>query len=630
MSGEEHPAGPALGVTDVLASIGPDDITRMLDQLSDGVLVFDAQWRFRYVNDPAARLLGRPRHDLVGAHAWTVFPEAVGGPTYTAYHEARREGRAVSATEFFAPLGRHFEARAYPMDTELAVVFRDVTEMRVAQDEIHELADRLSEAERIAGFGVWRWDIATDVVRWSEELHHIYGVRPGEFGGTVEDFVGRLHPDDRDRVAGHIAQAVQTLEPFAFEERVLRPDGTERRLLSQGRVIPGPDGAAATLVGVCHDVTERVQAQRALGLSERRMRAIIDNSPSVIAVKGLEGEYVMANAEAGRLVGLPADELIGRLCTELFDPGVAAAVRKADRAAIAGAAPVFGEAVVTRDGDPRTYVMVSFPLPDDEGRPVEVCTIATDVTEQRERAGERREREDWRARITGAIAEDRLVLHAQPIVEVATGATSSSELLVRMRSESDAEVLLAPGAFLPAAERFGLIQAIDAWVVRQALAMAAGRRLEVNLSAVTLSDPEARHEILGLLSAAPVAAANLVLEITETAVAEHIEAASEFAADIAALGCGLSLDDFGTGFGSFTYLRRLPLRYLKIDRTFVSGLRGSRDDRRVVNSILGIARQFGLSTIAEGVEDAETLELLREMGADYVQGFHLGRPAPIG
>lgn len=623
--GDEHPTG----TTDVSTSIDPADVVRMLDRLSDGVLVLDAQWRFRYVNDPAADLLGRSREELVGAHAWTLFPEAVGGPTYTAYHEARRERRAVSATEFFAPLGRHFEARAYPMDDDLAVIFRDVSEMRVAQEEIHELADRLSEAERIARFGVWRWDVATDVVLWSDELHHIYGVRPGEFGGTVEDFVGRLHPGDRDRVAGHIAHAVQTLEPFAFEERILRPDGTERRLLSQGRVIPGPDGGAATLVGVCHDVTERVLAERALGLSERRMRAIIDNSPSVIAVKGLDGEYLMANAEAGRLVGLPPDELIGRLCTDLFEPEVADRVRAADRAAVAGAEAVFSEAVVDRNGDPRTYVMVTFPLPDDEGRPVEVCTIATDVTEQRERAGERREREEWQERISGAIAEGRMVLHAQPIVEVATGATSSSELLVRMRSASDPAVLLQPGSFLPAAERFGLIQAIDAWVVRQALRMAVDRRLEVNLSAVTLSDPEARSEILGLLAAAPGAAANLVLEITETAVAEHIDAASEFAADIAALGCGLSLDDFGTGFGSFTYLRRLPLRYLKIDRTFVSGLQGSRDDRRVVHSILGIARQFGLSTIAEGVEDEATLELLREMGADFVQGFHLGRPAPL-
>jgi len=189
--------------------------------------------------------------------------------------------------------------------------------------------------------------------------------------------------------------------------------------------------------------------------------------------------------------------------------------------------------------------------------------------------------------------------------------------------------LIAPGAFLPAAERFGLIQAIDAWVVRQALAMAADRRLEVNLSAVTLCDPDARREIVGMLAAEPVAAQNIVFEITETAALDHLDAAVSFAEDITLLGCGLALDDFGTGFGSFTYLRRLPLRYLKIDMTFVSELVGSVDDRRVVQSIIGIAEQFGLRTIAEGVEDQATLDLLREMRADYVQGYHIGRPAPV-
>ena len=120
-----------------------------------------------------------------------------------------------------------------------------------------------------------------------------------------------------------------------------------------------------------------------------------------------------------------------------------------------------------------------------------------------------------------------------------------------------------------------------------------------------------------------------MFEITETAAAAHLEAARAFADEITEIGCRLALDDFGVGFGSFTYLRSLPLSYIKIDLSFVRGLVGSRDDRRVVESIIGIARQFGLKTIAEGVEDAATLELLRELGADFVQGYHLGRPAPL-
>jgi EAL domain-containing protein (putative c-di-GMP-specific phosphodiesterase class I) len=110
---------------------------------------------------------------------------------------------------------------------------------------------------------------------------------------------------------------------------------------------------------------------------------------------------------------------------------------------------------------------------------------------------------------------------------------------------------------------------------------------------------------------------------------EHLDAVCEFAGAVTELGCGLALDDFGTGFGSFTYLRALPLRYLKVDVSFVRHLALRPDDQRMVRSIVQIAEQFGLQTVAEGVEDEATLELLVSMGADFAQGFHLGRPVPL-
>lgn len=613
---------------DLFGSLRPDAVVEMLDRLTDGMFVFDAEWRFRYINEPAAEMLGHTRDELLGAHAWTIFPEAVGGPSYLAYAEARHENRSVRVTEYYAPLEKRFEIRAYPVDRDLVVLFRDITQSQRVEDELREYAARMAEAEGIAGFGVWRWDLAAQTVRWSDELHAIYGLQPGEFGGTVEDFVALLHPDDRDRIWAKIAHALDAYEPFAFEERIRRPDGTERLLLSQGRVVLGEDGIATALVGVCHDVTDRVRTERALGMSDRRMRAIVDNTPSFIAVKDLDGSYLTANAEAGRILGVDPSEFVGQRCTELFPPAIAQQFRANDHIAAAEGRPVFDETVLTIHGEARTYTTVTFPLPDEQGHPIEICTIGTDVTERRDRETEHRERRDWRARIETALSDGRMVLHEQPVVDLATGETASSELLVRLHSSTGDE-LLGPERFLPHAERFGVIQAIDTWVVRQALGLARTRNLEVNLSAVTLGDPQARREIVGLLSERPAAARRIIFEITETAALEHLDAARSFARDIAALGCGLALDDFGTGFGSFTYLRTLPLRYLKIDLSFVAGVVSSVDDRRVVQSIIGIAQQFGLLTIAEGVEDQATLDLLREMGADYAQGFHVGRPAPL-
>jgi PAS domain S-box-containing protein len=493
------------------------------------------------------------------------------------------------------------------------------------QAELREHAQRLSEAERIAGFGIWRWDIAAGVVTWSEQLHAIYGIEPGEFEGTVDGFLGRLHPDDRDRVGEHVAHAVETLEPFAFEERIMRPDGSIRLLLSQGRAIPGAGGRAAALVGVCHDVTDRAEAERALGASEQRIRAIIDNSPSAVAVKDLEGRYRMANAECGRVIGVGAPELIGHFCHEHLEREIADRLRANDQLAAAVGEPVQEEMVLVREGEPRTFVMTTFPLPDAAGHPVETCTIGTDVTERRELEDVRRQRRAWQQRIESAIAEDRLLVYAQPIVDLASGEERKCELLVRLREDGE---VLQPPAFLPAAERFGLIRAIDVWMVRRAIELAPERTPSVNLSAISLCDTSVRAEIVQLLSAAPEAARQIVFEITETAAAEHLDFARAFADEVVGLGCSMALDDFGTGFGSFTYLRDLPLRYLKIDTTFVRDAVRSEGDRRIVQSIIGVARQFGLQTIAEGVEDEETLGLLRASGADHAQGFHLGRPAP--
>jgi EAL domain-containing protein (putative c-di-GMP-specific phosphodiesterase class I) len=222
-----------------------------------------------------------------------------------------------------------------------------------------------------------------------------------------------------------------------------------------------------------------------------------------------------------------------------------------------------------------------------------------------------------------------MLAFAQPVIDLRTGAHVSSELLARLRTGDAHSEVLAPAAFLPAAERYGLIQDIDTWMVRRALALPSGVVSEVNLSAVTMGDPAARRAIIDLLAAAPKAARCIIFEITETAAAEHLEAARTFAHDATGLGCRFALDDFGTGFGAFTYLQVLPLDFLKIDLSFVHALGEAPDDHRVVQSIISIAEQFGLQTIAEGVEDQATLELLGALGADYAQGFHLGRPAPL-
>jgi EAL domain-containing protein (putative c-di-GMP-specific phosphodiesterase class I) len=156
-----------------------------------------------------------------------------------------------------------------------------------------------------------------------------------------------------------------------------------------------------------------------------------------------------------------------------------------------------------------------------------------------------------------------------------------------------------------------------------------GRPAEVNLSGRSIDDEELALDLVDELGRAGDGASRLVFEITETAAVEHLEAARAFTERLSSLGCRFALDDFGTGFGSLTYLRHLPVHYLKIDRVFVADATRSAGSRAVVRAVVALARGLDVLTVAEGIEDAQTLQLLRDFGVDSVQGFLIGRPTPI-
>jgi diguanylate cyclase (GGDEF)-like protein len=243
--------------------------------------------------------------------------------------------------------------------------------------------------------------------------------------------------------------------------------------------------------------------------------------------------------------------------------------------------------------------------------------------------GDRRARHiSWERRIRRALDGDGLVLHAQPILELASGATAAYELLLRLQDEEGSAF---PNAFLGAAERRGLIHEIDRWVSARAIDLIAshGVRLEVNLSARSVGDRELLSLISQRLASTGIDPSLLVFEITETAAIHNMDEARRFAETLTALGCGFALDDFGVGFGSFSYLKHLPADYLKIDGDFIRSPR-SRTDELVVESIVHVARGLGKQTIAEWVGDEETVSLLRGYGVDFAQGFYTGRPFPAG
>lgn len=249
----------------------------------------------------------------------------------------------------------------------------------------------------------------------------------------------------------------------------------------------------------------------------------------------------------------------------------------------------------------------------------------------------------WCGRITDALAGNRFCLYAQPIRatgEAARGKRSPHEagaeppdhieILLRMVGEGGK--LIAPGVFMPAAERYGLMPAIDRWVVRAVLANleknvnAGDCQYAINLSGASIGDERFLQFLTAEFASTGVPPASICFEITETTAVANLATASRFIRELKQRGCKFALDDFGAGMSSFGYLKHLPVDYVKIDGSFVKDILNDAANREMVAAINDIGHSMGRLTIAEYVESEPILQALREMGLDFVQGFHVGRP----
>ena len=380
---------------------------------------------------------------------------------------------------------------------------------------------------------------------------------------------------------------------------------------------------------VAVDITERKQA-------EAFRTAVMDTMVEGLCALDAEGSVTFANKSGASLLGWTEAELRGHsmhaLVHDQHTDGLPLLTGDCEFLKVCAEGRTIrmtDDAFTRKDGTILPVTYSAAPLLN--GEQIDGAVVVfRDTTEERADQ-ERVEREldsiSWVGRIREALDEDRMILYSQPIIPLRGGA-DSEELLVRMVGRGGE--IIRPGSFVPIAERYGMISEIDRWVLRQAVRIAAqGRRVEANVSAQSITPLYLLPMIERELHDTGADPANLVLEITETALMQDVHAGEVFARGLAEIGCGLSLDDFGTGFASFTYLKKLPLQSLKIDIDFVRDLATNTANQHIVQSIIQLAKGFGYDTIAEGVEDEETLALLRDYGVDYAQGYLLGVPAPL-
>jgi len=241
----------------------------------------------------------------------------------------------------------------------------------------------------------------------------------------------------------------------------------------------------------------------------------------------------------------------------------------------------------------------------------------------------------WVQRLREAMDKNRFAIYAQPIrpVEEGINEPESMEILLRLR-DPETRKMVPPGAFLPAADRYGMSVELDKWVITSLLDMlfvhhafeAVDRRYWINLSGSSVGDRRFADFLTDAVRKSPLPPGTINFEITETAVIRSISEATELMGVLRQMGCQFALDDFGSGLSSYSYLKKLPVDFVKIDGSFIRDLMHDKTDRIFVKSIIDIAHTLNIRTVAEFVENDEILQTVRELGADYGQGFALGKP----
>ena len=536
---------------------------------------------------------------------------------------------------------------------------------------------------------VYDWDLGSDHLRWGANVCEVLGLAQPIATGLA--FAERLAPESpatrfeavmaaakRDQGAGAPFQAQYGLVPAGDSAR----GGKDCIWIEDsGRAFAGPDLRPLRAHGIIRVITQRFEAERQMAF-----RSVFDPLTGALNRANLADHISRMFAQCARtqgsfavlLVGIRqltrinrvygydvADELIAGLAARLrlnlratdkigryAGNKFALVLDACDAGQMMLAATRFHETVdaepiATSAGPLPVSIVTGAVLAPRHARQTQIvlqhAEEALDIA--RNTAGRRivayepsLARDDARLRalkiadeVVSALNERRITLAFQPIVDAKTGAPVYQEALMRLRHADGS--LIAPCHVLPMAEKAGLIGLIDHRVLELALARLSAEphvQLALNVSGTTMHDAEWPSRLKAALAMHPGTADRLVVEITETAAIEDIEATKLAIAAVKALGIKVAMDDFGSGHTSLRNLRMLGIDILKIDGAFMQNLARSPDDRFFIRTLIGLARHLGIPTVAKWVEDAETARILAEWGVDYLQGHFFGRAEVVG
>ena len=259
----------------------------------------------------------------------------------------------------------------------------DLTDRRQAEAALKASEERLQLALGAAQLGIWDWDIITNTVQWSENVHAVFGLSREAFAGTYEAYVSLIHPQDRERLHQAISHSLEGREEYRIEHRILRPDGSVTWVACRGDVLRNAEGRPVRMLGTVMDVTARKEVELKLSGSEAQLRAILDHSPALIFLKDPSGRYLDCNRQFERTFHLTRETILGKTDAELFAAPQAAAFRANDLLVLEAKRPLQFEEVALHDDGPHTSIVFKFPLVNADGMPYAVGGVATDITDRK-------------------------------------------------------------------------------------------------------------------------------------------------------------------------------------------------------------------------------------------------------
>ncbi len=552
-----------------------------------------------------------------------------------------------------------------------------------AQEALRESEERYALAARGANDGLWDWDVQSGVVYFSPRWKNMLGYRENEIGDKSEEWLGRIHDADRDRVKEEIAAHQRGLTPqFESEHRMLHKDATFRWMLSRGLAVHNDSGSTLRMAGWQTDITEGKVSDPLTGLPNRllfsdRLGRLIKHTKRrkdylfAVLFLDLDG-FKMINDSLGHLVGdqlivevatrlekcLRATDTVARLgegfivarlggdeftvlLDDLKDP--ADAKLAADRLMKAVTSPFIlgGKEVFTSVSIGIALSNSSYEQPEEILRDADTAMYrAKSLGKARYEIFDADMRASVMARLQLEMDLHRALEHNefqnfyQPIVSLASGEIVGFEALLRWDHPTRGQ--LAPEEFISVAEETGLIRELGWWNLREACRQMSEWRargcnyshltISVNLSPKQFLQPNLVEDIRNLMHELRMPPGILKLEITESTMMGDPTASVEMLRQIKSLGISLAIDDFGTGYSSLSYLHRFPLDTLKIDRSFISHMDEGEDGTEIARTILPMASNLHLDVVAEGVETFEQLTLLKKLECKYGQGFYFSKP----